>query len=160
MTLEEEQYAAAWEFAVATASRHKSFGREPLRKQEDIFLGKQGEIAYCLMYGIPLSTLSADTFRKSDPGWDLVHDGMRIDVKTRVIPFKRVQFNPDYAHCDSYAVVVKNKDTKVFTHILTMDKTIALRIARNDRGVWFWDFGADWTKLADWNNIARANLKI
>jgi hypothetical protein len=149
---------AAREYAELAAPRHKSFGRNPIRVIDDIYRGKIGEIAYCMIAGISVSLLSMDKDNGVDPGYDVVHDGLKIDVKTTVTPLgsRRVVFNPDYAACDRYAIMTWNDPLKTAAYVCCMDKTLAFRAARCHNGIWFWDFGADLDSLMQCGYIAES----
>ena len=138
-----EHYEMARKYAEATWSLHVSCGRDPQRVWQNVFLGKQGEIAYCIINELDLSLLNFDEKGGVDNGWDLEHDGVKIDVKTKETPFYRVNFNMSYVRCDTYAIMAKNPATGEFAHIVSMDKCLALKRAKDDHGLWFWDFRAD-----------------
>lgn len=150
-----EYLDVAYSYAELAAVKHKSYGRDLQTIIKNICVGKMGEIAYCLMYDLLVSGINMSGLKGPDPGWDLIHDGFKIDVKTTETPLGRVYFNPDYAHCDRYAIITMNPVTGEFTHVLTMDKGLALRNSKCEDGRWFWDFGADLDSLKHLGYIAE-----
>ena len=139
-----------WGYAEAAACNYASYGRNDLDKKDNIVTGKLGEIAYCMANGIDLSELSFDTERKVDPGYDLVVDGVKIDVKTSKTTLGRlgrVHINPNYAHCDVYAIMAHDPVQNEYSHVLNIDRQMALRMAKCESGLWFLDFENDYDDL-------------
>lgn len=154
--LSDEHAEMVRRYATAAMPNHKHFGRSDDKVWADIRVGKGGEVAYCLLHGIPLSELSFDPAVTVDPGYDLVRDGLRIDVKTVRTPNDRVRFNPDYANCDRYAVMRCGPSDREYEYVLSIDKCLALRHARFENGIWFMDLGADLDSLRHCGYIADA----
>lgn len=124
-------------YATAALPKHEKFGRTDDEVWHDICRGKEGEIAYCLIHGIPLTALSFDVERNVDPGYDLIHNDIKIDVKTGT--GSKIYFNPEYSGCDQYALMRYHFDTGEYEYLLSMDKYLAYRDARVENGAWFWD---------------------
>lgn len=141
VVLSAEQNEAALAYAEAAAINHMAYGRDIETVKKHIYIGKRGEIAYCLMFGIPLSEVAMDATRTVDPGYDMIVNGEKIDVKTTSLPLDKVRFNPNYAHCDKYVIMAIDKSTQGFVHVNTMEKSYALRNAHSENGMWFWKFG-------------------
>lgn len=139
-----------WEYAEAAACNYVSYGRDDLSKKDNIVEGKLGEVAYCIANGIDISELSFDASRKVDPGYDLVVGGVKIDVKTSKTKqgrLSRVYINPDYAYCDTYAVIAHEPVLDEYSHVLNIDRQMALRMAKCENGRWFLDFENDYDDL-------------
>lgn len=156
--IEYDLYDLARNYAGRTAAKHKSYGREYLAKEEHIVTGKLGEMAYCIMNGLPLSMLNFDIDNGIDPGWDLVWNGIKIDVKTRKTPLNRMKFNPNYAHCDMFAIMSYNPGTKEFSHLLNIETGMALRNARYDKGDFYLDLVSDMDALKHCGHLADVRL--
>lgn len=145
-----EVVSMVWAYAEAAVHNYVSYGRDDLNKKDNIVEGKLGEVAYCMANGIELSELSFDAGRKVDPGYDLVVNGVKIDVKTsktKLGKLSRVYINPDYAHCDVYAVMSHEPVRDEYSHVLNIDRQMALRVARCECGRWFLDFENDYDDL-------------
>jgi len=110
-------------------------------------VGKGGEVAYCLIHGICLTELCFDPSVTVDPGYDIIRDGIRIDVKTVRLPNQRVRFNPDYANCDKYAMMRCGPADNEYEYVLSIDKCMVLRLAEFKDGLWFINLSGDLDSL-------------
>ncbi len=150
--LTETQRNLVRHYATAALPFHKKFGRTDDEVWSNIRRGKEGEVAYCLVAGLPTDTLSFDTERRVDPGYDLEVGGVKVDVKTGT--GDRVYFNPDYAGCDRYELMRYHHGTDEYEYLFGMGKYLALKLARTEGGLWFWDLGADFDSFARCGYIA------
>ena len=116
--------ANVWKYAEMTAESHKSYGRDPYQIAENIFSGKLGEIAYCVLNGFSTDLLNFSTAGEIDPGYDIIINNVHIDVKKTDLPLNRVFFNHKYSRCEAYAIIT-NDGNKEFSHVITIDKTLA-----------------------------------
>ena len=136
-----------WKYAEMTANSHKSYGRDPYEIAENIYLGKLGEIAYCVLNGFSTDLLSFSTTGEIDPGYDIIINNVRIDIKTTKLPLNRVFFNHKYSRCEAYAIITRSVNDE-FSHLITIDKTLAfMNRTVHDSCRSFLDFGNNYAKL-------------
>ena len=133
-------------YATAALPNHVRFGRTDDAVWRDIRLGKGGEVAYCLITGRPLELLSFDAEKRVDPGFDLVADGVRIDVKTTSHDLLRV--NPEYVGCDRYALMRYHVGESEYELLAEVDKSVVFKHLKQGTSAWFIDLSADLESIA------------
>jgi hypothetical protein len=115
---------------------HHAYGRSGIDIKSDIFVGKLGELAFHRLF--PQST--APNFEISvtaDPGWDLMMNGNRVQIKTIRSGSKWVSFN-DW-NWDELAVLSYEQfeNTISFLHINTKSYLKQNAKKSNFRGWYF-----------------------
>ena len=157
ITLEKHLADKAWNYASENAQYHMAYSRDTLKIQEDIYVGKMGEIAYCLLNGVDVGCLNFECSKTIDPGFDLIRKGYRVDVKTTSTPSNRVRVNPNYSHCDKYAIMEYNTVSREFRQLFHIDRRWMIWCARQGAKSWYLDISSDLALLEYFDYIDDIN---
>ncbi len=71
-----------FEFANKSFNNHNAQYREKRKVKKDIIIGKLGELAYKKLFEDKVSEINYTNNVKGDGGYDFIHAGFKIDVKT------------------------------------------------------------------------------